>query len=103
VGAGRQAWGHLEALRLVRDIATVRCYAPTREHAERLASEAARYGLDAAATATAAEAVGGADVVTVATPARTIALEGRWLSPGVHVNAVGANWAAQRELDEARS
>ncbi len=101
VGAGRQAWGHLEALPLVRDVKAVRCYAPTRERAERLASEAARQGLDAAATASAAEAVAGADVVTVATPARAIALEGRWLSPGAHVNAVGANWATQRELDAA--
>ncbi len=99
VGAGRQAFGHLDALRLVRELASVRCYAPTRAHAERLAAQAAAHGLDARATATAAEAVAGAEIVTVATSARAIALEGRWLAPGAHVNAVGANWSADRELD----
>ena len=39
----------------------MRCYAPTREHAERLAAEAASQGLEARATASAAEAVEGAD------------------------------------------
>jgi ornithine cyclodeaminase/alanine dehydrogenase-like protein (mu-crystallin family) len=28
-------------------------------------------------------------------------LEGAWLAPGVHVNAMGANWAQKRELDSA--
>lgn len=99
IGAGRQAVAHVEALRLVRDLASVRCYAPTREHAEALASQAAAHGLEGRATATAAEAVAGADIITVATTARAVVLEGRWLAPGMHVNAVGANWATDRELD----
>ena len=37
--------------------------------------------------------------MTVATSSRAIALEGAWLTRGMHVNAVGANWATNRELD----
>lgn len=101
IGTGRQAFGQLDAVRQVRALSEVRCYAPTREHAEKLAAAAAEHGIAATATATAAEAVRGADIVTVTTSARAIALEGAWLTPGTHVNAVGANWSTNRELDAA--
>jgi ornithine cyclodeaminase/alanine dehydrogenase-like protein (mu-crystallin family) len=47
------------------------------------------------------KAVRDADIVVTATSAMKIVLEGSWLSPGVHVNAIGANWAQKRELDDA--
>jgi ornithine cyclodeaminase/alanine dehydrogenase-like protein (mu-crystallin family) len=50
--------------------------------------------------ATAADAVRGADVVVVATSATSPVLEGKWLSPGAHVNAVGATRHEWRELDD---
>jgi ornithine cyclodeaminase/alanine dehydrogenase-like protein (mu-crystallin family) len=46
------------------------------------------------------EAVRGAHVVVVATSARTPVLEGAWLEPGAHVNAVGAVRPDWRELDD---
>jgi ornithine cyclodeaminase/alanine dehydrogenase-like protein (mu-crystallin family) len=46
------------------------------------------------------DAVRGADVVLVATTSRTPVLEGEWLSPGMHVNAVGAPRPDWRELDD---
>ena len=46
------------------------------------------------------EAVRGADVVVVATTSRTPVLRGEWLSPGVHINAVGAPRPDWRELDD---
>ena len=36
-----------------------------------------------------------------ATSAQEIAIQGSWLSPGVHINAIGANFAHKRELDDA--
>jgi ornithine cyclodeaminase/alanine dehydrogenase-like protein (mu-crystallin family) len=39
--------------------------------------------------------------VCTTTAARTPVLEGAWLAPGAHVNAVGACFAAARELDTA--
>jgi ornithine cyclodeaminase len=46
-------------------------------------------------------AVEGADLICTTTAAREPILEGVWLSPGAHVNAVGACFATARELDTA--
>jgi ornithine cyclodeaminase/alanine dehydrogenase-like protein (mu-crystallin family) len=45
-------------------------------------------------------AVRGADVIVVATSSRTPVLRGAWVSPGAHVNAVGACRPDWRELDD---
>jgi ornithine cyclodeaminase/alanine dehydrogenase-like protein (mu-crystallin family) len=93
LGSGVQAKSHLEALRLVRSFTEVRVWSP--RHATTFAE---RHGVKAAATA--ADAVRGADVIVVATSAQTPVLHGRWLSPGTHVNAVGATRPDWRELDD---
>jgi ornithine cyclodeaminase/alanine dehydrogenase-like protein (mu-crystallin family) len=94
LGSGVQARSHLKALRLVRAFREVRVWSP--RHAGEFARE---FGV--LATATAEEAVRGADVVVTATSARTPVLRGEWLSPGAHVNAVGAPRPDWRELDDA--
>jgi ornithine cyclodeaminase len=43
--------------------------------------------------------VRGADLVCTVTASKDPVLCGEWLSPGAHVNAVGACFAASRELD----
>ena len=45
------------------------------------------------------EAVRGADLVCTTTAAKEPVVRGAWLAPGAHVNAVGACFAATRELD----
>jgi len=45
------------------------------------------------------EAVRGADIIVTATSSREPILRREWLSPGVHINAVGSSIAAARELD----
>jgi ornithine cyclodeaminase/alanine dehydrogenase-like protein (mu-crystallin family) len=45
--------------------------------------------------------VRGADIVVTATSSRTPVLQGEWLSPGTHINAVGATRPDWRELDDA--
>ncbi|HSA90170.1 MAG TPA: NAD(P)-binding domain-containing protein [Burkholderiales bacterium] len=93
LGSGVQAHSHLEALRLVRDFREVRVWSPrnARAFAERSGVRLAR---------SAEDAVRGADVVLVATTSRTPVLKGDWLSPGMHVNAVGAPRPDWRELDD---
>ncbi|MGI8911646.1 MAG: ornithine cyclodeaminase family protein [Rubrobacteraceae bacterium] len=93
IGSGVQARSHLEALRLVRGFEEVRVWSP------RHAADFARR-FDVRATASAEEAVRGADVVVVATTSKTPVLSGEWLSPGAHVNAVGAPRPDWRELDD---
>lgn len=93
IGAGVQAHSHLHALRLVRPVREVRVWSPhnaaafAREHAVHLAGSAE-------------EAVRGADIVVTATTSPAPVLDGSWLSPGAHVNAVGAPRPDWRELDD---
>ena len=42
----------------------------------------------------------GADVIVTATSATEPILEGAWLKPGAHVNAVGSPRPTWRELDD---
>jgi alanine dehydrogenase len=93
LGSGVQARSHLQALRLVRNLQDVRVWSPrgapafAREHHVRAAD-------------TAEEAVRGADVVVTVTSSTTPVLQGAWLSPGTHINAVGATRPTWRELDD---
>jgi len=93
LGSGVQARSHLEALRLVRAFREIRVWSPRNAHAF-----ARQLGVHAADSA--AEAVRGADVVVVATTSRVPVLFGQWLSPGTHINAVGAPRPTWRELDD---
>jgi ornithine cyclodeaminase/alanine dehydrogenase-like protein (mu-crystallin family) len=93
LGSGVQAHSHLEALRLVRSFSEVRVWSPRN-------ARAFAEGHGVTATATPEEAVRGADVVVVAVSSRVPVLFGRWLSPGMHVNAIGATRPDWRELDD---
>jgi alanine dehydrogenase len=93
IGSGVQARSHLEALSLVRRFEDVRVWSP--RHAE----DFARQFDGVRATSSAEEAVRGADVVVTATTAKTPVLFGEWLSPGVHINAIGG-LSPWRELDD---
>ena len=93
IGSRVQARSHLEALRLVREFREVRVWSPRRATAF-----AEEHGV--VAVASAEEAVRGADVVVTATTSPTPVLLGEWLSPGIHINAVGAPRPDWRELDD---
>jgi alanine dehydrogenase len=99
LGAGRQQRGQLQAICQVRTFGDIRIYSPSGTSAQQLAEFARGLGLDARACTSAQEAVDFADVVTVATHGTSIALQGKWLMPGAHVNAMGVNRGTDRELD----
>jgi len=100
VGAGVQAASHLDAMRAVRTLRRVRVAARSADSARRFAEHhAARTGLAIEAVADVRAAVEGADLVCTTTSAREPVVHGAWLSPGVHVNAVGACFPTMRELD----
>lgn len=96
LGSGVQARSHLQALRLVRDFAEVRLWSRNADHARTLGDD---LGLTVMPTAEAA--VRDADVIATATAATAPILQGAWLKPGAHVNAIGWNGADARELDDA--
>src|SRR2546422_6350808 len=99
LGAGVQARSHMEALLEVCRPAEVRVWTRTRAHAEAFAGEVGdRHRIAAAASASAEEAVRGAEIVCTTTGSQTPVLRGRWLTPGAHINAIGAPRPDWREL-----
>ncbi len=93
LGSGVQARAHLHALNMIRKFDDVRVWSRSEEHARGFAAETG------ATAMTAEEAVRGADVVVTVTGAADPVLHGAWISPGAHVNAVGAVGPKRRELD----
>jgi alanine dehydrogenase len=100
LGSGTQARTHLEAMRRVRPIRRVRVWSREPDHARRFADrESARQGVAVEVSATAREAVEGADLICTTTSAREPVLRGAWVSPGAHINAAGFAGPAGREVD----
>ncbi len=102
IGTGYQARTQLEAVAAVRRLERARAFGRDPERRAQFCREmSARIGIQVEPVESGEKAVRGADIVVTATSAMKIVLEGPWLSPGVHVNAIGANWAQKRELDDA--
>ena len=102
IGAGTQAHTHLQAMLAVRPVRRVRvCSLPASSADEFAARESQAHGLAVEACATAEEAVAGADLICTTTTATEPVVLGAWVSPGAHVNAVGAYTPTTRELDSA--
>jgi alanine dehydrogenase len=102
IGTGYQARAQLEAVAAVRHLERVRAFGRDPERREKFCREMSeRIGVAVQAASSAEESVKGADIIITATPATQVVLEGAWLAPGMHVNAMGANWAQKRELDTA--
>ena len=100
VGAGVQATTGLEAINEVMDIKEVRVSCRTCETKELFAQKASeKYGIPVKAVDTIKEAVQGVDVLLTTTPAREPVVKSKWISPGTHINAMGADAPGKQELD----
>lgn len=100
IGTGGQAKTQLEAVAKVRTVSEAWAYA--RDVARRRAfceEMEARLGFRVRPAECAEEAVRFGDILITATTARAPVLLGKWLRPGAHVNAIGANMANRREVD----
>jgi alanine dehydrogenase len=101
IGTGYQARTQLEAVASVRRLESVRVNGRDPERRSAFAREmSAKLGLAIEAVESAEQAVRGADIVITATSSARPVLEGKWLAEGAHVNAMGANWAHKREIDD---
>ncbi|MGH9399830.1 MAG: ornithine cyclodeaminase family protein, partial [Thermoanaerobaculia bacterium] len=102
IGSGVQARTHLEAMMQVRTLRRVRVASQSFDRARRFAKrEAERRGVRVEPVASVREAITDADIVCTVTSAREPIVEGSWLSPGCHINAVGSSVPFARELDTA--
>lgn len=100
LGAGVQGHSHLEAMRAVRPLRTLRVWSRNTEHARRLADVARdRFRLDAQVCGNPEDAVRDTDIVCTTTSSTEPVLMGDWLSPGTHVNAIGTAQPRDREID----
>lgn len=100
VGAGVQAATGLEAIMEVMDIKEVKVSCRTCETRDLFAQKASeKYGIPVKAVDTIKEAVQGADVLLTTTPAREPVVKSKWVGPGTHINAMGADAPGKQELD----
>jgi ornithine cyclodeaminase len=96
LGSGVQARTHADALGRVRRFDEIRVASRDPARAAELAAELGGNAVDSWE-----EAVRGADVVAATTHAAEPIVLGEWLTPGVHINSVGANPAGRGEVDPA--
>ena len=100
IGTGLQARTQLEAIAPVRKLQSIRAFGRDAARREAFAREmTSRLGIPVKAASSAEEAVRGAQIVSTATTSKEPVLLGRWLEPGMHINAIGVNQAQKRELD----
>jgi ornithine cyclodeaminase/alanine dehydrogenase-like protein (mu-crystallin family) len=102
IGTGFQAEGQLEGVASVRRLTDVRVFSRDAVRCARFAAKmTAKLSLRVESADSAEHAIHDADIVVTATTARHAVVEGQWLAPGTHINAIGANFPQKRELDDA--
>ncbi|HXJ05555.1 MAG TPA: ornithine cyclodeaminase family protein [Candidatus Acidoferrum sp.] len=101
IGTGGQARTQLEAIACVRNLKSARVYGRDAAKRDRFSKEMSeKLGFSVGSASSSSEAVHGADILCTATTAASPVVSGADLAPGVHINAIGANHAHKRELDE---
>jgi ornithine cyclodeaminase/alanine dehydrogenase-like protein (mu-crystallin family) len=101
IGTGGQARTQLEAIAAVRKLESVRVYGRNAERRQTFTEEMSkRLGIPVRVAESAADAARGADIICTATTSSQPVLRGADLSAGQHINAIGANHAHKRELDD---
>lgn len=100
IGTGREAKSQLTYLAHAMPLRSVKAYSRSAENREAFATEmSAKLGIEVLPVETARECVSDVDIVTTITNANSPVMEGAWLAPGTHINAVGATTPNRRELD----
>lgn len=100
IGTGYQSLAQLEAICLVRNIKEIKMFSRnTTRRAERAQEATSNLGIQTYPVSSAEECVRESDIVVTVTSAPSPVLEGKWIAPGTHINAAGANHWTRRELD----
>jgi ectoine utilization protein EutC len=99
VGCGGQARYQLEALLGVRRVDRVVAYGRTPERAKQFARDVeTRFAIRVALADSVGDAVKGSDIVVTVTPSRKPIVQAAWISPGMHITAVGSDDPDKQEL-----
>jgi alanine dehydrogenase len=102
IGAGRQARTQAQALHAAGLVRTLSIFARDRANLETFCTElAVELKVPVVAAHSAEEAIAQAGIAIAATSSSTPVIMSDWVTPGTHVNGMGANAAARQELDAA--
>ncbi len=102
IGTGGQARTQLEAVASVRRLSSVKVFGRDAQRREKFAEEmSALLEIPVKAVTSAAEATSDAAIICTATTTSQPVVNGENISPGTHINAIGANHIRKRELDTA--
>ena len=102
LGYGEQAHEHARAMVQIRPVADIRLWGRSPQRAGALARELeAELERPVTVSASAREAVDGADLICTVTAAFDPVLESAWVADGAHVNLVGSSRDGPREVDDA--
>ncbi len=100
MGSGVQAAKHLEAMLLVREIRRIRVWNPFPGLAKKFSQiQSERLSISIEPLEGREPEIDGADIICTVTGSTEPVLLGKMISPGTHVNAVGASFPHARELD----
>ncbi|MDD1764123.1 MAG: ornithine cyclodeaminase family protein, partial [Methanobacteriaceae archaeon] len=100
IGAGRQACTQLMAMNEVMDIKKAKVYCRTCSTRSNFAKNATEtYGFEVEAVDSPQKAVENVDVIVTTTPSRKPLIKADWISPGAHINAMGADAPSKQELE----
>jgi ornithine cyclodeaminase/alanine dehydrogenase-like protein (mu-crystallin family) len=101
IGTGRQAHTQLQAIARVRKLTGVKAFGRDPKRLQAFCREMAEeIGVPVEPASSAEEAIRFGEIVSTATTAQHPVVLGEYLQPGAHVNAIGANTANRRELDD---
>ncbi len=101
IGTGRQARTQLQAIAQVRKLAGVKAFGRDQNRLQGFCREMSEdLGVPVEPASSAEEATRFGEIVSTATTAQQPVVRGECLQPGAHVNAIGANMANRRELDD---
>jgi ornithine cyclodeaminase/alanine dehydrogenase-like protein (mu-crystallin family) len=101
IGTGRQARTQLQAIALVRKLMGVKVFGRDKDRLQSFCREMSEeLGVPVEPASSAAEATRFGEIMITATSAQQPVVLGECLQTGVHVNAIGANMANRRELDD---
>jgi ornithine cyclodeaminase/alanine dehydrogenase-like protein (mu-crystallin family) len=101
IGTGGQARTQLQAMAHVRKLVGAKAFGRDKNHLQGFCREMSEdLGIPVEPASSADEATRFGDIVCTATTAQQPVLRGECVQRGTHINAIGANMANRRELDD---
>jgi len=102
VGAGVQAYSQLAAINEVREVEKLKVYDVDAQRVDALINRAEKaFPLDFIKCDDVRSCVQDSDIISTQTPVRKPIVKEEWISPGTHINAVGADAPGKEELEPA--